>query len=569
MPMPRQPIQPRALLAALLLCAAAGSVHAIGGAESMDRPSARPLDIPGYESNQPPEGLKAPPAAKAPTPEEEGLDRSRDLPLRRVEFEGGSVFPEEELRALARPYEGRKVSVSDLEELRQKLTQLYVGQGYINSGAVIPEDGYRDGVLRVRLVEGKLDEVRVQGQERLREGYIQNRLQGDPGQPLNLHELQDRFQLLLSDPLIERMNGRLLPGAGPGSSVLDVAVVRAQPYGLSVSGDNHRPPSIGAEAFGASGWVRNLAGFGDLLEFTFNTSSGSERYYGGLTVPITDSGTLAYFHFDEGDSRVVEAPANKLDIRSLVHNLEGGLSHPVIHTLDQRLILGLSLATRENQTSLLGQPFSFVPGEPSGRNQATVWRIYQDFSQRWERQAVAFRSTFSVGMDAFGATPETNPRYPSSEFFAWLGQAQYGYLATEDGGQLVLRGMAQFSDSPLLPLEKVAVGGVGTVRGYRENHLVRDQGYALSLEFRYPLLGGNDPAARHRLSLIPFMDYGEAWNLNQRSEALHSVGIGFNWEYKPVYAELYWGYKLIKPRPDPHTNLQDDGIHFLVRLDLL
>ena len=37
----------------------------------------------------------------APAPEEEGLDQNRDLPLRRVEFEGGSVFPEEELRALA------------------------------------------------------------------------------------------------------------------------------------------------------------------------------------------------------------------------------------------------------------------------------------------------------------------------------------------------------------------------------------------------------------------------------------------------------------------------------------
>jgi hemolysin activation/secretion protein len=534
----------------------------------MDRPSARPLPIPEYQPEKPPEGLATPPKPQAPAPAEESLD-DRRLPVRSIVVEGSSVVPAEQLRELARPYEGRKVSVAELEELRQKLTRLYIDQGYINSGAVIPEDGYADGVLRFKIVEGKLDQVQVQGQERLREGYIQNRLRGDPEEPLNLKDLQDRFQLLLSDPLIERMSGKLLPGSAPGQAILDVQVTRARPYGLSFFSDNHRPPSIGAEAGGVTGWVRNLSGLGDALDFTYTHSEGSDRYYGGLSVPVTDWGTLAFIHFDEGDSVVVEKPVNKLDIRSRVHNLEGGFSHPLLNRLNQRLTVGLLLATRENETTLLGQPFSFVPGESSGRNQATVWRMFQDYSQRWDRQAVAFRSTFSVGMDALGATPETNPRLPSSEFFAWLGQAQYAYLVTDDGGQAVLRGVAQFADSPLLPLERIAVGGVGTVRGYRENHLVRDQGYALSLEFRYPLIGGGDPAARHRLTLVPFMDYGEAWNLNQRSEALHSVGIGFNWEYKPVYAELYWGYKLIRPRPDPHTDLQDDGIHFLVRVDAL
>ena len=91
------------------------------------------------------------------------------------------------------------------------------------------------------------------------------------------------------------------------------------------------------------------------------------------------------------------------------------------------------------------------------------------------------------------------------------------------------------------------MGGVGTVRGYRENHLVRDEGYSLSLEFRYPIIGENDPSTRHRFTLIPFMDYGEAWNLDGGSEALHSAGIGFNWEFRPLYAEFYYGYAINRP----------------------
>lgn len=198
-----------------------------------------------------------------------------------------------------------------------------------------------------------------------------------------------------------------------------------------------------------------------------------------------------------------------------------------------------------------------------------MWRLFQEYLQRWDRHAVALRSTFSVGMNALGATQERDPRFPDSEFFAWLGQAQYAYLVTDDGAQLVLRGVAQFSDEPLLPLERIAVGGVGTVRGYRENHLVRDEGYSVSLEFRYPIIGVNDPSTRHRFTLIPFMDYGEAWNLDGESEALHSAGIGFNWEFRPLYAEFYYGYAINKPRPDFNNDLQDDGLHFQVRLDIL
>ncbi len=76
----------------------------------------------------------------------------------------------------------------------------------------------------------------------------------------------------------------------------------------------------------------------------------------------------------------VPVPTNKLDIKSQAHNLEGGISHPLINTLRQRLTLGVMLAVRENETSLLGKPYSFVIGEPTGHNQATVVRVFQDYT---------------------------------------------------------------------------------------------------------------------------------------------------------------------------------------------
>jgi hemolysin activation/secretion protein len=546
-----------------------------GGAESMDRPSARPLPESDYAPVGPPQGFQLP---RLPQAAPETAGDGRKFWVQRIVLEGNTVFSEQTLRPLLQAYEGRYCTITEMEELRQKLTRYYIGQGYINSGAVISSEPLKAGALRLQIIEGRLNAVRVKGQGGLRESYIASRLLGDAEQPFKLQDLQDRFQLLLSDPLISRMNGRILPGAALGQGMLEVDVTRARPYRLSLFGNNYRPPSIGAEAFGLSGTLFNLTSLGDQLDFTFIDSAGSSRYSGGFALPVTDRGTQLFFRFDEGDSMVLEESLRKIGIQSKVHNLEGGISHPLLDEFKQRLNLGLSLAIRSNQTDIAalqeaGKCFAFSRVR-SGCNQATVLRLFQDYMRRWNRHALAFRSTFSVGLDLLGATPQREKYLQDGEFFAWLGQAQYAFRVLDNGAQLVLRGALQLSNDPLLPLEQIAVGGVNSVRGYRENFLVRDQGYSLSMEFHYPLLAGSDSKRSQRLSLIPFLDYGEAWNhrsfYNRQDtrDALFSVGLGLNWQLEPVTAEFYYGYALKNRSARPKGDLQDDGVHFQVRLDV-
>jgi hemolysin activation/secretion protein len=247
-----------------------------------------------------------------------------------------------------------------------------------------------------------------------------------------------------------------------------------------------------------------------------------------------------------------------------VHNIEAGMSHPVIESLKRKLTIGTSFALRENDTTLLGRPYAFVPGVEDGHTQATVVRFYQEHIERMEKQVLALRSTFSVGLNALGSTVQNNQK-PSSEFFAWLGQGQYAHQVFDNGSQVVLRGNVQLSNQALLPLERMAVGGVNTVRGYRENELVRDEGFNTSVEFHYPILG--DINSSHRLTLMPFMDYGSAWNQNESANYLHSTGVGLNWKFSQLNAEFYWAHKINAPQSRQHTNLQDEGIHFQVKLD--
>ncbi len=137
----------------------------------------------------------------------------------------------------------------------------------------------------------------------------------------------------------------------------------------------------------------------------------------------------------------------------------------------------------------------------------------------------------------------------------------------DNGAQFRLRGDAQFANDELLPLEQYAVGGVYSVRGYRENELVRDQGFAVSAEFHYPLMQESvDGFFPGRLEAIPFMDYGGAWNVGDSRNILylHGAGIGLAWIHRHFSAEVYYAHDLNQAVEKSDYNLQDASLYFRV-----
>jgi hemolysin activation/secretion protein len=221
----------------------------------------------------------------------------------------------------------------------------------------------------------------------------------------------------------------------------------------------------------------------------------------------------------------------------------------------------------EESTSLLGIPFPLLPGSrQNGETVVTALRVAQDFIHRTQNQVIALRSRFSIGLDALGATVNLDPDVPDGIFFSWLGQAQWASRLPILDSQVIVRADVQLTPDPLLTLEQVSVGGRYTVRGYRENTLVRDNAVLASVELRVPLVR-NAPWADY-LELAPFFDYGRAWSSRGDTPDppdISSVGLGLRWaltfpgvvSVKPQF-EVYFGYRLrdvkLAGKPD---SLQD------------
>ena len=488
--------------------------------------------------------------------------------LKRVIFRDNKAISTAALEAVAKPWIGQTVGDADIETLRQQITRTYIDQGYLNSGALLapPAEQKTAGEVVFNIVEGTLQAVRITGNGRLAEAYLSRRLSQGADETLNMEVLRERYQLLLNDPLIAKMNARLLPGPTPGTAILDVDVTRHRAWDASVFVDNYRSPVIGSLERGLSGSVRNLTGWGDVLEAVV-TESPQERSSTRGTVawrmPLGFWGTELSMEYAKGQSSVIEEPLDTLDIESRYESREVGLSQTLYESLQHKVSVGISYTKRHNESFLLGESFSFIQGQSDGEYDSSSKRFWQEYTWRSNTQVLALRSTFSEvdsGREESSALPVTAEA--ESTYKTWTGQFVYMQKVMENGAQISFRGTLQDSDTGLLPTDGFVLGGISTVRGYRENQFTFDEGHLLNLEFQYPLLKSG-PAGLG-ITLRPFVDYGRGESVDSDPDTISSVGLAIDAVLRGLEANLVYAERLSHPdsADEPDDDWQDRGVHF-------
>ncbi|MDD5141074.1 MAG: ShlB/FhaC/HecB family hemolysin secretion/activation protein [Verrucomicrobiales bacterium] len=491
-------------------------------------------------------------------------------------FVGNKIFSQAELARVIAPFTNRAISNAELEDARRAVTVYYINHGYINSGAIIPDQDPAEGVVTMRIIEGVLSGIDLHENNWLRNSYITNRLQRWSGPPLNMGELQDGLQMLRQNPNVKQVNAELMPGTAPGQSILDLRVVDQQPFRAGLQIDNHRPPSVGAEEISMQVADLNLTGHSDPLNLTYGIAndgvnggwgfSGWDNVSGDYAVPVNRFNTTFGVHASRNNSSIIENPFTSLNISSETTDFGVVLRQPLFQTPNREFALAVAFDRSQNYSTLLGEPFNVSPGAENGWMTVSVLGFSQEFVDRGQNHVFALRSTFNFGLDVLGATDNGVSGDPNGKFFAWLGQAQYVQRLFNTQNQLILRASGQWTHDSLLALEQISIGGSDTVRGYLENQLVRDSGLASSIEFRLPVL--YDKSGKGIVQLAPFFDYGGAWNVggSPSPTTIYSTGIGLLVTLnKYIDAQLYWGYRL-RDVDLPDNNLQDQGITFQVNI---
>jgi hemolysin activation/secretion protein len=283
--------------------------------------------------------------------------------------------------------------------------------------------------------------------------------------------------------------------------------------------------------------------------------------------------------FGIDESHIVTEPFEALDIRGESQRYGIVVRQTLLDNAVTQLTLELGGQKEEVQSFLLGEPFSFSSADTDGRSTLVMAQFAQEWVRRGASRVFAIRSTFNVGLDALGASVDGNA---DGEFIAWTAQGEWLEKLPWRNGTLGLRMQLHLANDDLPAFRKYPLGGVHSVRGYRESLVIRDNAATASLEWRtilarWPLrwmsFGPDSGGAGldGQLSLSPFIDYGRGWNeLDQGGAAveLASIGAALRWQpanntsFELQYAKsvLHYDYAA------GDSVLADDGIHFNLRV---
>ncbi|MGB3636694.1 MAG: ShlB/FhaC/HecB family hemolysin secretion/activation protein [Rivularia sp. (in: cyanobacteria)] len=525
-----------------------------------------PQPAPSVEPLQTPQ----PPLQPSPTFTEPLSNPSSErITVNKIKITGSTVFDSEDFEPIVRPVEGRSVTLEELKKVADAITELYLERDYITSRAILVNQKITDGVVQIRVIEGSLEKIEIQGTQSLKQNYVRSRLLRGGKKPLSNRSLEEQLRLLRFDPNIQNIEASLRPGSDFGKSILAVRVTEAEPFQISLGVDNYSPPSVGSERLGINTVYRNLVGIGDEVAASYyrSTRGGSNIFDFSYRVPINAKNGTLQLRTAINNNKVVQPPFDAFDIRGESQIYEISYRQPLIRTPKEEFALSVGFSLQNGQTFTFAgaTPFGFGP-DTEGNSRTRTIKFGQDYIKRDVNGAWQIRSLLSLGTGWFDATINSNP-VPDARFFSWLAQLQR-VQRLDKNNLLITQLDLQLTPNGLLPSQQFVIGGGQSLRGYRQNVRAGDNGVRFSIEDRITV--GRDASGNPSLQIAPFFDAGVVWNIddnpNQQPKQtfLAGVGMGILWQATPrLNIKLDYGLPLVTLN-DKGNNAQDEGFYFSI-----
>lgn len=473
--------------------------------------------------------------------------KQNEIEVKKIDIRGNTVFSDSELEKITAPVEGQKITIERLFQIKNRIEQYYLDRGYISSGAFLPQQKIESGDIAIEVVEGSLAVIEIEGLSGLSEKYVTARLP-KLEQPLKVDDLAQALTRLKEDPLIKEIAAELKL-LEPGKNLLSLRVNESKPIKTQLSFVNTFSPTIGSLGGSANVMNQNLLGFGDRASINYTRTEGLERYEVGYSFPFNASGGRIDLNYNNADSELIEEAISALDINADYQAYKLSIRQPIINRQTEKLNFSVELEKLESETFIAEDfSFSFVDGLEDGVSRITPLRISQEYIRRGNSNLVAAESQFNVGLDLFDATK--NESGIDGSFWSWQGNFQWLKAFDEDGDWLLRTNLStQLSPDNLLPLEQLTVGGVGSVRGYRQNLIVGDNGIVAVAEGQVPVVRS---ARWGKVFIVPFVDFGTIWRnysepTNTQSNTLASLGLELNYRIEDFLdARTFYGIPLLE-----------------------
>jgi hemolysin activation/secretion protein len=458
---------------------------------------------------------------------------------------GNSAIPSDEFAELLAPYIGRSLKLAELQHVADQLTQEYRQQGYTLAKAYLPEQDVEEGIVEIAVLEGVVGEIRVVGNEHYSTAFIRRGFQSVINDHVIRHTRLEQSLLLLNDSPNLNVTASLEPGASVGSTDIVATVKDEHPIHVTVDYNNFGVPFISRNRFGAGVEVGNVLIEGSLLRLNGIIGEHPDKLLfemGSYIVPLNRYGTKLALSGSNGRFDVGGQLAS-LQISGRIKTYDVSITHPLVKSRFEHLVLDVGFASKDNRLFLLGQV--------SGADHLRMAKagVNYDRTDSLGRNFVSLYGFQGLG-EVLGGMENNDPlptRQGADNRFT-KGTVALGRVHTiRQDVFLVLRGAGQITTGPLPIIEQFLLGGPDSVRGYQLGQHLGDEGYNVSAEGRY--------AVSKYVQLAAFIDHGAARVRNPavgeaKSHSLTGAGPGIrvNLPYYETAIRVDVGFPIEPPK---------------------
>ena len=455
----------------------------------------------------------------------EGVLYNPHFLLQKINFEGNTKIPSEELEKLGLEVLGEDVFFDELLEVCQKVTNYYRAKGYLTSYATVPPQRIVDGVATIRIVESKVGEMNIEGEKWTREWYLRHIIMGKAGlregDVFNAKNLQRAMKEINKEDYVQVQTEVERQAEGDENTTITLNVRDRFPVNLNFSYDDYGRSYTGSQRVSFLVGMDNLTGLGDKIYGGTILSSGATGWMAGYSLPVSSYGTRLSFDFSDSHVRL-GGPYKNLNVKGNAQSYFFTLTQPIIQTAKSDLIFytGYDYVNANTSANIAGNPLRL-----SNYN-LNVWRsgLYGMTDDNYGRWLGNLGVDFGMGGDGHGAIQDT------TFFKVTAGATRVQRLFGRSMG--IVRVNGQYSPNKLFAAEQMQMGGPYTLRGYQPAELIGDYGVTGTVEYRFPVpfLDRILPKVDERLKLAVFYDWGwlgeNGGIYNYPQQFLHSVGFG-------------------------------------------
>lgn len=468
--------------------------------------------------------------AREPRPGDGVTDRTGETPapptdggkrifIKRIVTDRSEILSEDEVRSVLSLYEGKEMTIRELFTVVEKINEVYRAKGYLTARAVLPPQKVEEGTVRIRLVEGRVGFLSVEGNRYTRDSYFRSRIRLKEGDLVRLNTLEeDLFRVNSTNDV--KVRAELKPGAAGGTTDVIVKAQEPDNYRVSLFTDNAGGRTVGEERIGLTLQAMSLFGFRDTLTLGGLLAHGTESGHVSYDLPVTSAGTRLGLSHEYSRIQITSGPYEPLNVEGDSYNLGLVLNHPVLveRTYSVNGFAGFNL--KRSSTDFDNVHFSttrtrilVAGGELLALDSYGTW---------FTRHAV------TQGFNDFGG---------DRSFFKYNGDIVRS-LNLPGESMVLLRASGQAAGNDRLPSsEQFQIGGVATARGFYEGLLIGDNGYFVSAEGNFPLfprdVAISDIRLREKVKGAVFIDHGGAFAYKgagqsiDHNDYLTSAGFGF------------------------------------------